>query len=71
MRRKSYPLEYRSPWSVELVEEVGKSPLVRLAQTIEKAVLKNALAITLTTSKLSKKRYHFSQAHICHSELSD
>ena len=54
MRRKNYLLEYRSPWSIELESEVGKGPLVRLAQIIEKTVLKNALAITLTTSKLSK-----------------
>jgi hypothetical protein len=55
LRRKKYLLEYRSPWSIEVEAEFGKGPWVRLSEIIENAALKNALAITLTTSKLSEK----------------
>jgi hypothetical protein len=55
LRRKKDLLEYRSPWSIEVEVEFGKGPYVPPAAAIENAVLRNALAVTLTTSKLSKK----------------
>jgi len=55
LRRKKYLLEYRSPWSIEVEDEFGKGPWVRLTAIIENTALRNASAITLTTSKLSKK----------------
>ncbi len=55
MRRKKYLLEYRSPWSIEVEDEFGRGPWVRLASIIENTALKNASVITLTTSKLQKK----------------
>jgi glycosyltransferase involved in cell wall biosynthesis len=55
LRRKKFLLEYRSPWSIEVEAEFGKGPWVRLAAIIENAALRNASAITLTTSKLSNK----------------
>jgi glycosyltransferase involved in cell wall biosynthesis len=55
LRRKKYLLEYRSPWSIEVEAEFGKGPWVQLIAIIENAALRNALAITLTTSKLSEK----------------
>lgn len=55
LRRKKYLLEYRSPWSIEVEEEFGKGPWVQPATIIEKTALRNALAITLTTSKLQNR----------------
>jgi glycosyltransferase involved in cell wall biosynthesis len=55
LRRKKYLLEYRSPWSIEVEDEFGKGPWVQLAAIIENIALRNALTITLTTSKLVKK----------------
>ena len=55
LRRKKYLLEYRSLWSIEVEDEFGKGPWVRLSGIIEKSALRNALAITLTTSKLLKR----------------
>ncbi len=55
LRRKKYLLEYRSPWSIEVEAEFGKGPWVRLTGIIENIALRNASAITLTTSKLSEK----------------
>ncbi|UCC58381.1 MAG: glycosyltransferase [Candidatus Bathyarchaeum sp.] len=55
LRRRKYLLEYRSPWSIEVEDEFGKGPWVRPAAIIENIALRNALAITLTTSKLLKR----------------
>jgi glycosyltransferase involved in cell wall biosynthesis len=55
LRRAKYLLEYRSPWSIEVEAEFGKGPWVRLTTIIENTALRDALAITLTTSKLSEK----------------
>jgi glycosyltransferase involved in cell wall biosynthesis len=59
LRRKKYVLEYRSPWSIEVKVEFGKGPWVTLAAIIEITALRNALAVTLTTSKLSKRAEGF------------
>ncbi len=55
LRRKKYLLEYRSPWSIEVEDEFGKGPWVRPAALIENTALRNASAVTLTTSKLTQK----------------
>lgn len=53
--KKKYVLEYRSPWSIEVKAEFGKGPWVPLTTIIENTALRNALAVTLTSSKLGKK----------------
>jgi glycosyltransferase involved in cell wall biosynthesis len=55
LRRKKCLLEYRSPWSIEVEVEFGNGPWVPLSAIIETTALRNALAITLTTSKLTKR----------------
>lgn len=52
LRRKRYILDYRSPWSIEMVQEFGKGPWVYAASLFERLALKHAWLITLTTSKL-------------------
>lgn len=52
LRRRFYTLEYRSPWSLQVKQEFGNSPLVKLSAIIESIALKYAKVITLTTSKL-------------------
>jgi len=52
LRKKRYVLEYRSPWSLEVENEFGHGPWVRLSALFEKFALKHAWIITLTTSKL-------------------
>ncbi len=52
LRRKRYILEYRSPWSIEVENEFGSGPWVRLTAFFERFALEHAWIITLTTSKL-------------------
>jgi len=52
LRRKRYILEYRSPWPIEVAQELGNGPWVYLASFFERLALKHAWLITLTTSKL-------------------
>jgi len=52
LRRKRYILEYRSPWSIEVENEFGHGPWVRLSAVVENFALKHAVFITLTTSRL-------------------
>jgi glycosyltransferase involved in cell wall biosynthesis len=55
LRRKHYVLEYRSPWSIEIENEFGHGPWVRLSALFENIALKHAFLITLTTSKLLRR----------------
>jgi len=59
LRRKRYVLEYRSPWSLQIMQEFGAGPWARLSAFIEDIALRHAEVITLTTSKLVTrvKRY--------------
>ncbi|MGQ9642211.1 MAG: glycosyltransferase, partial [Candidatus Bathycorpusculaceae bacterium] len=59
LRRKSYILEYRSPWAVEVEHEFGGGPWVRFAAFSEHFVLKYAWIVTLTTSRLSERVKNF------------
>ena len=52
LKRGRYILDYRSPWSLQVKQEFGGGPLVRLSAIIESMALKYAEVITLTTSKL-------------------
>ena len=52
LRRKRYVLEYRSPWAIEVENEFGSGPWVRLTAFFERFALEHAWVITLTTSKL-------------------
>jgi glycosyltransferase involved in cell wall biosynthesis len=52
LRRKRYVLEYRSPWSLEVENEFGAGPWVRLTAFCEYFALRYAWIITLTTSRL-------------------
>jgi glycosyltransferase involved in cell wall biosynthesis len=52
LRRKQYIFEYRSPWAIEVEDEFGSGPWVRIAAFIERLALQHAWIITLTTSKL-------------------
>jgi glycosyltransferase involved in cell wall biosynthesis len=52
LRRKRYVLEYRSPWALQIKDELGHGPWVQLSAIIENLALKWAEVITLTTSKL-------------------
>ena len=52
LRRKKYILDYRSPWSFEVKQELGRGPWSFMAYIIEKTALKHANVITLPTSKL-------------------
>lgn len=51
-RRKRYILEYRSPWAIEVENEFGGGPWVRLTAFIERFALRHAWIVTLTTSRL-------------------
>lgn len=59
-RKRRYILEYRSPWSLQVKQELGSGPWARLSMILEGAALKHASIITLTTSKLLPriKRYN-------------
>jgi glycosyltransferase involved in cell wall biosynthesis len=59
LRRKRYILDYRSPWPIEVAQELGNGPWVPLTELFERLALKHAWLITLTTSKLLDrvKRY--------------
>ena len=52
LRRSRYILEYRSPWALQIKQELGSGPWARLSAIIEDIGLKYADVITLTTSKL-------------------
>ena len=52
LRRKRYILEYRSPWTIEVLQEFGNGPWIRFASIFEAFALKHAWIITLTTSRL-------------------
>jgi glycosyltransferase involved in cell wall biosynthesis len=55
LRRKRYILEYRSPWSIEVEDEFGSGPWVRLTAFFERFALKHAWIVTLTTSRLVER----------------
>ncbi len=55
LRRKRYILEYRSPWAIEVENEFGIGPWVRLTAFFERFALEHAWIITLTTSKLIER----------------
>jgi glycosyltransferase involved in cell wall biosynthesis len=55
LRRRRYILEYRSPWSIEIENEFGRGPWVRLSAVVETIALHHACIITVTTSKLVRK----------------
>ncbi|MEM3641866.1 MAG: glycosyltransferase [Candidatus Bathyarchaeia archaeon] len=55
LRRKRYILEYRSPWSIEVENEFGRGPWVRLTAFFERFALKHAWIVTLTTSRLMER----------------
>jgi len=55
LRRKRYILEYRSPWAIEVAQEFGWGPWVKLASFFERFALKYAWIITLTTSRLFER----------------
>lgn len=52
LKKKRYVLEYRSPWSIEVENEFGSGPWVRLSLIIENMALRYASVITLPTSQL-------------------
>jgi glycosyltransferase involved in cell wall biosynthesis len=52
LRRRRYVFEYRSPWAVEVEDEFGSGPWVRITAFIERFALQHAWIITLTTSRL-------------------
>jgi glycosyltransferase involved in cell wall biosynthesis len=52
LRRRRYVFEYRSPWAIEVEDEFGSGPWVRLTAFIERFALQHAWIITLTTSRL-------------------
>jgi len=55
LRRKRYILEYRSPWSIEVENEFGSGPWVRLTAFFERFALEHAWIVTLTTSRLMER----------------
>jgi glycosyltransferase involved in cell wall biosynthesis len=55
LRRKRYVLDYRSPWAVEVEDEFGSGPWVRLTAFFEAFALRHAWIVTLTTSKLATR----------------
>lgn len=54
VKRANYILDYRSPWALEIQLEFGKGTLSHIAQFLTHIALKNAEAVTLTTSTLKK-----------------
>jgi len=55
LRRKRYILEYRSPWAIEVEDEFGSGPWVRLTAFFERFALEHAWIVTLTTSRLIER----------------
>jgi glycosyltransferase involved in cell wall biosynthesis len=55
LRRKRYIFEYRSPWAIEVEDEFGSGPWVRLTAFIERFALQHAWIVTLTTSRLLER----------------
>jgi len=54
VKRANYILDYRSPWPLEIQLEFGKGTLSRIAGFLTHIALKNAEAVTLTSSTLRK-----------------
>jgi glycosyltransferase involved in cell wall biosynthesis len=52
LRRKTYVLDYRSPWPIEVENEIGMGLLTKLSVVIERISLRYARVITVTSSKL-------------------
>lgn len=55
LRRKRYVLDYRSPWAIEVEDEFGSGPWVRLTAFFETFALRHSWIVTLTTSKLATR----------------
>jgi glycosyltransferase involved in cell wall biosynthesis len=54
VKRANYILDYRGPWPQEVELEFGKGTLSCIARFLTRTALKNAGALTLTTSTLKK-----------------
>ena len=54
VKRANYILDYRGPWPLEVELEFGKGTLSRVALFLTRTALKNAGALSLTTSTLEK-----------------
>jgi len=61
LRKKRYILEYRSPWSIEVENEFGSGPWVRLSMIFEKIALRHAGIITLPTKQLLVRVKNFAK----------
>ena len=59
LKKKSYILDYRSPWPLEIRLEFGKGLLSRIAERLTWTSLKHAGVITLTSSTLLKDAEKF------------